>query len=136
MRLKEQRLWDTFKRHIPSTVWAQRVENIVADGMPDVYYKAERSQEVWIELKSPTRPKRASTPLMGEKEGARQSQKNWHRTAQQVGIRSGFLIRDSEGELFLVPGSYADEINKFTLAEMREASIASDWESIIKLLGQ
>ena len=59
MRLKEQRLWDAMRKAAPKGVWLQRVENIVVDGMPDVYAVETEGGACWVELKAPVRPKRA-----------------------------------------------------------------------------
>lgn len=128
MRQKEQRLWDCLKAHAPAELGLQRVENLVGDGMPDVYSDGTGA---WIELKAPTRPKRESTPLLGESEGLRTSQKNWIRIATARGRKVFVLIRDSEGELFLMPGKFATTMNGMTRAELRERSLAEDWQGII-----
>ena len=128
MRQKEQRLWDCLKRHAPSELGLQRVENLVGDGMPDVY---SDGTGCWVELKAPTRPKRASTPLLGESEGLRVSQKNWIQIAVAHGRKVFVLIRDDGGELFLIPGKFAATVNQMTSAELRCSSRADDWQEII-----
>jgi len=128
MRQKEQRLWDCLKKHAPPELGLQRVENLVGDGMPDVY---SDGTGCWIELKAPTRPKRESTPLLGESEGLRTSQKNWIRIACARGRKVFVLIRDSEGELFLIPGQCSPIINAMSRASLREVSLAADWQGVI-----
>jgi hypothetical protein len=128
MRLKEQKLWDRFKAHAGKELDLERVENLVGDGMPDVY---SVGTGVWVELKAPIVPKRANTPLLGEKEGLRVSQKNWIRNAVNRGRAVFILIRDSESELYLVPGQYCSVINAMSRESIREASVARDWLGII-----
>ena len=129
MRLKEQRLWDTMKRNAPTTgVWLDRVENIMVDGMPDVHVGARRW--TWVELKAPKRPKRATTPLMGAKEGLRVSQVGWHMKAASMGLPSWILIRDDQRQLYLVSGSYAAEVNDMTASQLMEISVADNWTAI------
>lgn len=134
MRLPEQRLWDAMKGAAPSDFWLQRVENVVTDGMPDVHGAATLNNQSWIELKAPRRPKRATTPLMGNKEGLRPSQINWHVKAHSLAMRSYVLIRDDEGELFLLDNSHAKEVNQYTVADLRCHSLAGDWPGIFEEL--
>jgi len=122
MRKSEQKLWDCFKRNMPAHLWLQRVENVVGDGIPDVYVG---SSGLWVELKAPARmPVRANTPLLGSG-GIRPSQINWHvRTAStRAAVRSYVLIRTAEGELLLIPGQQAGVINLSTLDELRALSV-------------
>jgi len=127
MRLKEQKLWDTFKRNCGKEFDLERVENLVSDGMPDVY---SRETGAWIELKAPTVPKRATTPLLGDSEGLRVSQKNWALNATNRGRTVFVLIRDSEGELYLVPGKFAPSMNLMSRDQLREVSVANSWNSV------
>ena len=129
MRLKEQRLWDTMKRNAPPDVWIQRVENLVVAGMPDLFV-AGPSRTSWVELKAPTRPKRETTPLLGNKEGLNADQINWHLKAATRAVRSYVLIRDSAQQLYLVPGAHAREINHWTRHTLVLFSAADYWPDI------
>lgn len=129
MRKAEQRLWDTMRHRAPRGLWLQRVENLVAEGMPDVYVAGP-----WVELKAPHRPVRATTPLLGAKEGLRASQVAWHTKAAAVGIRSFILIRDDSGRLYLIPGAAATEVNGWTAAECDRESVANHWDGIWEVL--
>lgn len=131
MRKKEQRLWDVFKRYDRGGSWLQRVENVVGDGMPDVYVGRNGA---WVELKAPTAPKKESTRLLGS-EGLRASQINWHLKKASYGQRSFVLIKDSLDRIFLVPGVYAAKINGMTVDELTKISVATDWEGVIKEVG-
>ena len=132
MRLKEQRLWDTFKRNRPPKFWLQRIENVVGDGMPDVVSMAP-FQLAWVELKAPIKPKRETTQLMG-KEGLSIGQVSWHLKAALKGQRSFVLIRDSSGELFLVPSAFAPRMNAATIGELRMMSVADNWKDVYRWL--
>jgi hypothetical protein len=133
MRKKEQLLWDSMKRNCPSALDLQRVENVVGDGMPDVY--VGRSGK-WVELKAPGRvPVRPETPLLGKADGLRTSQVNWHMKHSSMNAPESFvLIRTPDGELIMIPGSAAPVINALPLRAARECSVASTWQQIIKAL--
>lgn len=133
MRKAEQRLWDTMRRRLPDAWWAQRVENIVGEGMPDVYVEPGHA---WVELKAPRRPSRSTTPLLGSKEGLRSSQIAWHARAAALGVRSFVLVRDSEGELYLLPGGLAPDINTWTAEECARESVANHWEGVWEVLAR
>jgi len=129
MRKKEQLLWDAMKEHEAYGMKLVRMENIAADGFPDVYVMGSGN---WVELKAPTKiPKREGTPVLGC-EGLRISQKNWNMQNTQGGrVRSFILIRlPGTRELLLIPGALAMIVNDMTLKELRAASIASDWATI------
>lgn len=129
MRLKEQKLWDTMRRHLPHWLKLERIENAVGSGQPDTHGRWKKGGETWIELKAPIRPKRLSTPLMGEKEGLRQSQKNWLMEHHQMGLDAWIAIRDDHGVVFLVHCSRADEVNDWTFDDFLEQGCAVDgWE--------
>lgn len=130
-RLKEQRLWDTMRKAAPTGFWLQRVENVVGDGMPDVY--CVETGACWVELKAPARPKRASTRFLGD-EGLRPSQINWHLKAASKNQRTYVLIRDDKRELFLIEGKFATDMNDWPIDVMREASLADNWEAIFEVL--
>ena len=130
MRLKEQRLWDTFRRR-GKGLWLQRIENPMVPGMPDVFCGAGNC---WVELKAPDAPKRHTTALLS-KYGLNQDQVNWHIKAAHVGVRSFVLIRDSEKRLFLIPGSWGDYINEMTARMFQENALATDWDKILEVIG-
>lgn len=132
MRKEEQRLWDTMKRNAPPEIWMERVENLVGDGMPDIWFAA-RGRHGWVELKAPTRPKRDTTRLLGN-QGLRTSQLNWHRKAAVRDLPAWTLSRDSSGELYLVHCKHSQEINELTATELAAASVADNWPDIFRTL--
>lgn len=136
MRKKEQLLWDALKRNAPDSLWLQRVENVVGEGMPDVYVGASGN---WVELKAPGKiPARATTPLLGTKDGLRLSQVNWHiKNASIPTARESFiLVRTASKELLLLPGRIAAIVNASSLPGLRMAklNITSEWREIMELL--
>ena len=135
MRLPEQRLWDTMRGNKPPDIVLERVENIVGEGMPDVYALFKDGSK-WIELKAPNGPVRDSTRVLGD-EGLRQSQKNWHIKAFQLGLPSYILIRERRTKrLWLIHGSFADEVNDMNADKLDYHSLGSDWATIFKVIKQ
>lgn len=138
MRKPEQLLWDAMKRNLPKDLDLQRVENLVGEGMPDVY--VGRSGK-WVELKAPPRiPARANTPLLGDRWGLRTSQKNWHiKHHSHRGSKdrpSYVLIRiAATGELMLIHGCVAESINQLSYGLLKAGFvIANDWRQIAQEL--
>ena len=98
-----------------------RLENLVSEGMPDVNCCLILGYEVWIEIKSPTEPKRPSTSLFGSNHNVSQEQKNWFKEQVDAGGRCYFFI-DTDRNRFLVHGKWADALNELTVAQIREMS--------------
>jgi len=93
-----------------------RVENIVGDGMPDTNY-CIAGVEGWIELKSPTEPKRASTPLFGSNHKLLQTQKNW--ILEQLKAKGiVYLFIATNKRKMLVEGRWAEQINDMTVQQI------------------
>jgi len=135
MRLPEQRLWDTMRGNKPRGFVLERVENIVGDGMPDVYVQAP-AVATWVELKAPNPPKRESTRVLGD-EGLRQSQKNWHVRASRLALPTWILIRERRTmRMWLMSGQHADVINSLTAAELDAGASAKSWPEIFEVLNR
>jgi hypothetical protein len=133
MRKAEQVLWDAMRPKRPPRVWLQRIENLVGDGIPDVYAVRSGGIASWVELKAPKRPRRASTRLLGA-EGLRTSQINWHVKAASMNLRSYVLVRDDHGELSLLEGVGADQMNDWTREQVLEESLADTWKLIYEAI--
>lgn len=129
MRKQEQRLWDSMRRHAPKSAWLQRIENLVVEGMPDVFV----APAAWVELKAPNLPKRSTTPLLGSQR-LRQAQVNWHLKAATKGMASYVLVRDDEQGLYLLAGAHADKINSWPATFAREMSLAREWSEVWDVL--
>lgn len=109
MRLKEQRLWDRFRKHVAPHVRLERIENRASDGMPDVL-ACFAGVTTFVELKAADAyPARNTTPILG-RAGLRQSQKNWFLEWSKAGGRGRILIA-VERDLFLIRGVRADAVN-------------------------
>jgi len=134
MRKPEQKLWDAMKRENKKQLHVinlERVENMVADGTPDLYAKYYGS-DCWIELKAVSMPKRKSTRVLGNK-GLNPYQINWHLKHHIYGLRSFILIKAGK-ELFLLPNKYTERINEMDQLQLFLASLAHDWEKIFEVL--
>ena len=93
-----------------------RLENLVGAGMPDVN-GCFNGSEFWIEVKAPTEPKRASTPLFGSNHKLSQEQKNWIKRQQMANGRVHIFIATDQRKI-LIDGKHAEKINEMTLAEI------------------
>lgn len=129
MRQKEQRLWDAMRRRAPKWLWLQRIENAVGEGIPDVYVASHTGRSAWVELKAPIKPVKATTRLLGT-EGLRQSQINWHIKAARMNLESYILIRDNDGQLYLLPSAIAAQINELSALELSRRSLVDTWDEL------
>lgn len=93
-----------FKTH------ACRLENQAGEGNPDVDMCIDGSQ-IWLELKSCSRPKRATTPIRPK---CRESQEIWHRERSEAGCKTNFVLiqvgENRNARLYLIPGNRYPEI--------------------------
>lgn len=110
-----------FWNRIVSGIWKadrvlNRIENGVLDGMPDSYYTIVGCSG-WMELKCPTEPKRATTPLFSGNHPLSLAQRNWLIAHHQAGGISWVAI-ETESWVFLVDGSQADFVNGWNMATM------------------
>lgn len=101
-----------------------RIENDAGEGNPDVDMCIDGTQ-LWIELKSEDRPKRASTPIRFR---VRPSQSIWHRMRSAAGCRHNFILAQvgeaHTARLYLIPGRDYDLIVA-PEAKLAELSIMS-----------
>jgi len=105
-----------------------RIENLLVAGMPDVNVKVVQGIECWVEIKSPTEPKRSSTALIGgSNHPVSQDQKNWFLRQRKAGGHAMFFIVTDKRRM-LVPGIYADQLNEMTVNEILEVA---NWSALI-----
>lgn len=98
-----------------------RIESSTVDGIPDVN-GCFSGNEFWIEVKTPTEPKRRTTPLFGSNHKVSQSQKNWMlRQWNADGIV--FLYIRTDKRILLIDGKFADDVNEMTVEELIAISI-------------
>ena len=127
MRKPEQNLWDAFRRNKPRGVWAVRVENLIDDGMPDVWI----APGLWVELKVPTTKSKAI-----DSGALRPSQHNWLAAAALAGVPAFVLARSAGAGIVLVP---AEEVPAYQQASAKDArllwgypSMRAVWDELTK----
>lgn len=128
MRLPEQRLWDRVRDNMLVGMWAQRVENSLGAGMPDVVIIDKESslqRTSWVELKvNENRPVRDKTPFLGKSKGLSAEQINWHMDCAQHGGKSWILAAlgsKPSRQIILVSGVLAARINSMSVQEALES---------------
>jgi hypothetical protein len=105
-----------------------RIENVILVGMPDVNYCLQ-GFEGWIEMKSPTEPKRSTTRLFGSNHRVSQYQMNWALRQIKAKGRVFFLIV-TDKRWALIHGAQADGINELTVQQLVMSAI---WHSILPI---
>ena len=128
MRLKEQRLWDRMRNNLPSEVYAERIENMLAAGFPDILLKAAAARApVFCETKAvDALPVRTLTTRVFGDRGLSQEQLNWHLLWARHGGLSVVVGSCGAGAATLhwaIPGRRADEFNGMTAAALSAASV-------------
>lgn len=105
MRKPEQALWDKIRTAMDGGWRADRVENKILQGMPDVYFAISPQLTGWLELKVlPLFPARPETKIRIPHYTAYQA--NWHWTHRDFGTKSWIMIRHQE-ELHVFPSRQA-----------------------------
>lgn len=139
MRKPEQALWDKLSGIMAGRWRADRVENKLLQGMPDVYFGVSPQLHGWIELKVlPEFPKAAKTTVKVPHYTAWQA--NWHWTHRDFGTRSWILVKcqdflyvfSSRQALALFEGLNGTEFR--TSAVMVDLQKANDLDIIDALL--
>lgn len=97
-----------------------RIENCLVTGMPDTNLCVD-GLESWVEIKSPTEPKRPTTPLFGSNHKLSQDQMNWFLRQRNAGGR-GWVLIETNWRWMLISGNYADEINELTVVQLEKIS--------------
>lgn len=101
----------------------ERVENLLIFGMPDTNCCIPPGHEFWLEIKSPTEPKRPSTALIGGRcHPLSQDQKNWFLAQRRAGGRA-YLWVGTDKRRMLLPGAIADQFNEMTVAQCIEVAL-------------
>jgi hypothetical protein len=123
----ETKLWHAIndKMRLPGDR-LDRIENSVSSGAGDVN-GCLAGEDVWIELKAPSEPVRAGTPLMTSNNNhpLLQTQMNWFRRQHNAGGIAFILVR-TDRRMMLVDGTkHGDVFNKWTVAQMVTHSIAN-----------
>lgn len=110
-------------RRLGHTVHLCRIENEAGSGNPDVE-GCINGDQLWIELKSEERPKRASTPIRPK---LRPSQDIWHTERFRAGCRVHWvLLRVGEGHSawsYLIPGRFYSRLKALTEDQLAELCV-------------
>lgn len=125
MRKPEQALWDRLCK-VMGTRWrADRVENKLLQGMPDVYFGVSPQLHGWIELKVlPEFPKWNKTAVKVPHYTAWQA--NWHWTRREFGTKSWICVQHQD-MMYVFPSRLALALFEGMAApEFRMAAIAVD----------
>ncbi len=132
MRKPEQALWDKIRNAMGAGWRADRVENKILQGMPDVYFGISPQLVGWLELKV--------VPLMPTKEQTKVRiphytafQANWHWTHRDFGTRSWIVIQCGP-ELFVFASRLALALYEgMSPSEFRRSAIVVDMEKLDRL---
>lgn len=125
----ESSLWNTISKNMKGKWEADRVENSVLLGMPDVYFTMiETGKMGWVELKYKSEwPKKLSTPLRVDHYTSQQ--KNWIKRHGELGANVFLLIQ--VGPLyFLYDWENALNVGNMTFSEM-ELTAECTWTNRI-----
>jgi len=105
IRKPEQKLWDRLSTIMVGRWRADRIENKVLQGMPDVYFGVSPQLHGWIELKVlPEFPKAAVSKVKIPHYTAWQA--NWHWTHRDFGTRSWIFVQH-EDDLYVLSSRMA-----------------------------
>jgi hypothetical protein len=120
--MPERTDYNRFKDNVPQFGdRLDRVENLCVNGMPDTNY-CFANIEGWVEYKSPTEPKRETTPLFGSNHKVSQDQMNWFLRQYRAGGRCYFLIA-TDKRWMLLSGGLADHLNNMTVNALMENAL-------------
>lgn len=125
----ENNLWTcTRTRFEKAGVFAQRLENAVSEGVPDVIVN-EGPLCAWLENKATkTWPVRPTSKVFG-KDGLRPMQVNWLVNAAQRGLHAYVWAGVGVGhqrQTFLVPCQYAEQFNDMARAQLEQYACEID----------
>lgn len=123
----EARFYHTMaKRMVKPLDRLDRIENSIGSGYPDTNMTLD-SEDVWVELKAPTEPKRPTTPLMTSNGNhpLLDSQINWFCRQRQSGGIAFILVR-TDRRIMLIDGTrWAKEFNSWTVETMVSRALFS-----------
>lgn len=125
MKGGEARLWARMRTGIADKCFVQRVENMVGEGVPDVWLCSKITGEgAWIELKARTiAPVRASTPIFSGDSGLRPAQVSWIHSRASAGAAI-YVLGQCEDWVFLIHGRYARDLAGMTADDL---VLTADW---------
>lgn len=119
MRLPEQRLWDWLRDRLQGQWFAERIENELRAGVPDVYFSHAKGRG-WIELKVLDHwPRLEGTKVKIPSWTAQQ--RNWMQQHRQCGGHAWLVIGiEQSSEVLILPDISAPQaIDQWTQDEIR-----------------
>lgn len=130
--MNEAAVWQHLRQHMAPYWKAQRIENQVGDGTPDVYWTIPHKAHGWVELKyRPSWPKRPATPVAL---GLRPAQAHWHR---DMAVPVWVIARIGDDWLF-VWWCWADgkhpRADWLTLSSYTAPTRQVDWQKVAHML--
>lgn len=121
--------------------FAQRIENGVGEGVPDVWIcSRENGRGAWVELKHRSNfPVRVNTPIFAGSSGLRPDQVAWIHGRAQAGAAI-FILGQCDDRMWLVHGKYIRELHAWSRAQLDAACAWSgkargtDWAGLVAVL--
>lgn len=136
--MSEANLWKRMREGIKPFAFAQRLENIVGLGVPDVVLHSRVNGAcAFVELKHrPELPVRDSTPVFAGQYGLRPEQVAWIYGRAEVGARVWILAHGGDS-MWLVHGRLARGLETFSVimldesCTIKEPARKTNWPKII-----
>jgi len=141
--MSEARLWQRMRDGVTGRCFAQRIENLVGAGMPDVILHCRATgQSAWVELKHrPLYPIRRSTPVFNGDHGLRPDQKAWI-YERAMGGANIWIIAQCNKDLYVLDGKIARDLELLSREALAEhkccawitQAIVTPWDTVVDRL--
>ena len=130
--MSEANLWNLTRKHL-NDFFLQRIETAIERGIPDLFYCTPEGVCGWIEGKYADKPVRETSKVRLK---VSVEQMAWHRSFSRFNGRVYILAKVSK-EIYLYRPEMAEKlISGVVYTDLKELSIASDWDSIKKALSE
>lgn len=120
----EQAFWQWLRRAIGKSCYLERIENRVGMGTPDlhgVFMGADgMPRAIWVELKSAQWSTQGTLRVPAYKP----HQAAWHERYLKAGGKSIYLVETDTGEVLIVPGRLAGQVDGMMKAAMPQGVTA------------
>lgn len=138
MKKPEGRLWQRMRPGIAPFAFAQRIENVVGEGVPDVVLHSRTNGRcAFVELKCrPIAPVRSSTPIFKGDYGLNPDQIAWIYERASAGAAI-FILGQCADELWLVHGQFSRELATYSREMLNHCCVwrgsarGTDWEKVV-----
>lgn len=136
--MSEANLWKRMRTGIARLAFAQRLENLVGEGVPDVVLHLKANGLcAFIELKfRPVMPAKSSTPVFKGGFGLCPEQVAWIHGRAEAGAKV-FVIGQCADNVWLVHGRFSRELANFTVSDLggrchwKGTSRKTDWDGLL-----